>query len=59
MSDVRLVVEFDITGLPPRETREAFADALRAAIIGAREQGQIDSAVTEELIRTVPPRGHA
>jgi len=54
VSQVRIVIEFDPTGLSPQELRLAFAEALRDAITRARMRGSLDWAMAEELWRCLP-----
>jgi hypothetical protein len=54
VSALRLVVEFDPTGLSPRAVRSAFAEALRDVIAKGRISGEVDPAIAEELWRAVP-----
>jgi hypothetical protein len=49
---VRLLIEFDAGGLPPRELRQRFAEELRAAVMELH--GDADEAVLEELWRVIP-----
>ena len=56
---VRIVAIVDVAGASPHEIRERFAQAIREAVERAWSVGRIDLPIAEELIRTLPARGHA
>jgi hypothetical protein len=49
MTTVRLWIAFTTDGLTPRQTREAFIEAIRNAIVTAQAQGRLERAVGEQL----------
>jgi hypothetical protein len=51
---IRLTVRFDAAGLDCRQLRQAFAQALRTAIIDAKVSGRIELPIAEELWRVIP-----
>jgi hypothetical protein len=49
MTTVRLWIAFTTDGLTPKQTREAFVEAIRDAITTAQSQGRIERATAEQL----------
>lgn len=56
---VAIAVEIGTRGRSPRQVREDFAEALRAAILAEYEAGRIDLGISEELLRILPKPGRA
>ncbi len=56
---LELTVRFRTLDETPRELRERFAQALRAAIDWEYQAGRIDLGLAEELRRTLPEPGKA
>lgn len=49
MSIVRLWITFDTRDLTPAQTRAAFVEAIRTAIVTAQQQGRVEHAIAQQL----------
>lgn len=57
MTPIRVVATIRPAGLSPRQLREHFAESLRQALFRAYQTQRLDAGQTEELYRTLPPKG--
>jgi hypothetical protein len=49
MTTVRLWIVFSTDGLTPEQTRAAFIESIRDAIVTAQSQGRLERAVADQL----------